>query len=174
MFKPGDMVVHRTLGAGIVMSVEEKMIDGVTHQFLRIKLKLKEGDILIPCNEASCAELRTAVTEIQVSQIEKILQTKTSRKSGVVLLPEEVVSPEDLVNSYDPINIARAIRLLEDESRGLEFSPAHRELLATARTALAGELMQVKGISRAAAFTFITRALKAGDLAAKERKKKLK
>lgn len=180
MFKPGDVVVHRTLGAGVVLSVEEKIIDRVSQSFLRVQLKLKEGDILIPCTKNGCTDLRLAMTLDQVSQIEKILQTRlphkpvTTTTSTSTTPPEQIISPEELVDSHDPFKIAKAIRILEDESRSPEFSHAQQDLLSTARTALAGELMQVKGISRAAAFTFITRALKAGDQAAKDQKKKLK
>jgi RNA polymerase-interacting CarD/CdnL/TRCF family regulator len=174
MFKPGDLVVHKMLGAGVVLSVEEKVIDGTLLKFLRVQLKLKEGDILLPCTENGCAELRKAMTPDQVGQIEKILQTKSVHKSGLTAHSETSISPEELLDSRDPFEIAHAIRLLFDESKGQEFAESHRELLATARTALVGELMQVKGISRAAAFTFITRALKAGDIRAKEQKKKFK
>ncbi|MDI6784261.1 MAG: CarD family transcriptional regulator [bacterium] len=174
MFKPGDVVVHKTLGAGLILDVEEKVIDGTAIKFLRVQLKLKEGDILIPCTENGCAELRLAMTPEQVGMIEKILQTKSVHKSGLIAPSEASVTPEELVDSRDPFKIAKAIRLLIDASKSPEFPESRRELLSTARTALVGELMQVKGIRRAAAFTFITRALKAGDLAAKEKKKKLK
>lgn len=174
MFKPGDVVVHKTLGAGVIINLEEKVIDGNPIKFLRVQLKLKEGDILVPCTENGCTNLRLAMTLEQVAQIEKILQTKSVHRPGLGTSSEPNLSPEDMINSRDPFKIAKAIRYLVDESKGTEFSESHRELLTAARTALAGELMQVKGISRAAAFTFITRALKAGDLAAKEQKKKLK
>ncbi|MFB3895110.1 MAG: CarD family transcriptional regulator [bacterium] len=174
MFKPGDVVVHRTLGAGVVLSLEEKIVDGSALKFLRVQLKLKEGDILIPCTENGCTDLRLAMTLEQVGQIEKILQTKSAHKPGIGTAPEATLSPEEMINSRDPFRIAKAIRYLIDESKGIEFTEAHKALLTSARTALAGELMQVKGISRAAAFTFITRALKAGDIKAKEQKKKLK
>jgi RNA polymerase-interacting CarD/CdnL/TRCF family regulator len=174
MFKPGDVVVHKTLGAGVVISIEEKIIDNTPHKFLRVQLKLKEGDILIPCTENGCTDLRLAMTVEQVGQIEKILQTKSAHRPALGTAPETKLTPEEMINSRDPFKIAKAIRSLIDESKGAEFTESHRELLTAARTALAGELMQVKGISRAAAFTFITRALKAGDIKAKEQKKKLK
>jgi RNA polymerase-interacting CarD/CdnL/TRCF family regulator len=174
MFKPGDVVVHKTLGAGVVISIEEKIIDGSSHKFLRVQLKLKEGDILIPCVENGCTDLRLAMTLDQVGQIEKILQTKSVHRIGSGTAPDANLSPEEMINSRDPFKIAKAIRQLIDDSKSSEFTESQRELLTITKSALAGELMQVKGISRAAAFTFITRALKAGDIKAKEQKKKHK
>ena len=168
MYKSGDVVVHRTLGAGQVIAVEEKIIDRKPQKFIRIQLKLKEGDILLPCTEHGCDDLRLAITTDQVTQIERILQTKLVHRPGQAQTAEEMMSPEELVQSRDPFKIAKAIRRLIDDSRGPEFSNIQRDILSAARTALAGELMQVKKISRAAAFTFITRALKAGDIRAKE------
>ncbi|MCX7920031.1 MAG: hypothetical protein N3A72_10590 [bacterium] len=172
MFKPGDIVVHRTLGAGQVLAIEEKKIDGKLQKFIRVHLKLREGDILLPCTEHGCDDLRPAITTDQIDQIERILQTKTAFRPGLPQTADEMMSPEDLVKSQDPFKIAKAIRRLVDESKGPDFSELHRELLAKARAALASELMQVKKISRAAAYTFITRALRAGDIKAKEQKKK--
>lgn len=172
-FNNGDQVVHKVHGAGVVIGMEEKKLDGELLKFIRVHLTLKEGDILIPFREGGPMELRKAVDEEGIKQLEEILQGK--RK---VVEPAEDGTPPDpisLIETNDPFQIAQAIRALTDESKSNNFEKEEKDLLSMARMKLAGELMLAKGISKAAALSFINRSIHGTAKflkAAKKRRKK--
>ena len=174
MFNIGDQVVHKTHGAGIVTGIEEKTIDGELLKFLRVHLTLKEGDILIPFKDGIPSGLRKAVDEEGIKQLEEILG---SRKL-IVPNSDDGTHPDPiaLIETNDPFQIAQAIRALTDESKSEKFEKEEKDLLSTARMKLASELMLAKGISKAAALSFINRSIHGTEKflkAARKRRKKM-
>jgi CarD family transcriptional regulator len=157
MFKVGDQVVHKTHGAGMVTGHEEKTIDGEMMKFIRVHLTLKEGDILIPFKEGEPGSLRRAVDEVGIKQLEEILAGKVQ----VVPAAEDGTPPDPiaLIETNDPFQIAQAIRALTDVSKSEKFEKEEKDLLSTARMKLASELMLAKNLSKAAALSFINRAI---------------
>ena len=159
MYNVGDQVVHKVHGAGVVSAVEEKTIDGMVMQFVRVRLTLKEGDILLPLRDGVSVDLRKAITQDGIKDLEEIL----SGKKEVIYSKDDSIdiSPKDLIASNDPYQIAQAIRILTNQNRdrGDDVDVESKEILSSARMKLASELMEVKSISKAGALSFINRSV---------------
>jgi RNA polymerase-interacting CarD/CdnL/TRCF family regulator len=174
MFNIGDQVVHKTHGAGVVTGLEERTIEGEVLQFVRVRLTIQEGDILIPLQNGITPDLRKAVTEEGIKELEEIL---AGHKYVVENMDKEnPINPQVLIDSNDPFQIAQAIRLLTELVKEEDAEASYKEILSNARMKLTSELMLIKGITKASALAFINRSIHGTEKfmrAAQKRRKKI-
>ena len=174
MFNIGDQVVHKFNGAGVVAGIEEKTLEGDILQFVRVRLTMQEGDILIPLKNGITPDLRKAVTDEGIKELEEILAGK---KSVVEIKDEDTpIDPKELINSNDQFQIAQAIRLLTQLVKEEDADASYKDLLSSARMKLTSELMLIKGITKASALALINRSIHGTEKfmrAAQKRRKKI-
>ena len=145
MFQVGDKIVHPMHGAGIVDSIVQKKVNGVTREYYVMKLPVGSMLVMIPTESSSEIGVRPVINSQQADAV-------------IAAIPEiEVKSDQnwnrryrenmDRLKSGNLIEVARVIKSLtmRDEERGL--STGERKMLHSAKQILISEIVLSQNVS---------------------------
>ena len=143
LFQVGDKIVHPMHGAGVIDSIVEKKVNGVTRQYYIMKLPLGSMLVMIPTENSSEIGVRPVVNSQQADQV-------------IAAIPSIEVDMEqnwnrryrenmDRLKSGNLLEVARVVKslMLRDAKRGL--STGEKKMLTSARQILASELSVALG-----------------------------
>ena len=74
MFKEGQLAVYPAHGVGIIEAVEDRKIDGATHQFFILRILENDMIIMVPTANAESVGLRPVINKREVTKVYAILQ----------------------------------------------------------------------------------------------------
>lgn len=140
MFRTGDAVIHPTLGAGIVVSVSNRLMHKKNQQFYKIKiLGTTKTMLMIPVSYAVDIGLRPAISSVEIETVWHILSAPPED------LPEDnkkrKIALEEKLKTSRIYGIAELVR--DIEWRKLQRKPlnqAGRKICDKAMSFLIGEI----------------------------------
>ena len=139
MFHVGDKIVHPMHGAGVVDSIVEKKVNGVTRQYYIMKLPLGSMLVMIPTENCKEIGVRPVVDREKADQviaaipgIEVDMEPNWNRRYRENM---------DRLKSGDLLEVARVVKslVLRDTKRGL--STGERKMLHSAKQILISEIV---------------------------------
>lgn len=145
MFQIGDKVVHPMHGAGIVESIVQKEVNGVTREYYILKLPVRSMVVMVPTEHSGEIGVRPVVGSAEADRI----------LASISQLPVEAVSSwnrryrmnMDRMKSGNLFEVARVVKslTLRENDRGL--STGERKMLHAAKQILISELVMSKDSS---------------------------
>ena len=145
MFQIGDKVVHPMHGAGIVESIVQKEVNGVTREYYILKLPVRSMVVMVPTEHSGEIGVRPVVGS---AEADRILASISQR-------PVEAVSSwnrryrmnMERMKSGNLFEVARVVKslTLRENDRGL--STGERKMLHAAKQILISELVMSKDSS---------------------------
>lgn len=139
MFQVGDKIVHPMHGAGVVDSIVEKKVNGVTRQYYIMKLPMGSMLVMIPTENCKEIGVRPVVDREKADQviaaipgIEVDMEPNWNRRYRENM---------DRLKSGDLLEVARVVKslVLRDTKRGL--STGERKMLHSAKQILISEIV---------------------------------
>ena len=144
-FQIGDKVVHPMYGAGILESVVQKKVNGVTREYYIMKLPERSMVVMIPVENSEEIGVRPVVDRARadavLAAIPGIQVEMTSNWN------HRYRENMERLKSGDLLEVARVVKGLtvRDTARGL--STGERKMLHSARQILISELVLSKSLS---------------------------
>ena len=145
MFQIGDKVAHPMHGAGIVESIVQKEVNGVTREYYILKLPVRSMVVMVPTEHSGEIGVRPVVGSAEADRI----------LASISQLPVEAVSSwnrryrmnMERMKSGNLFEVARVVKslTLRENDRGL--STGERKMLHAAKQILISELVMSKDSS---------------------------
>ena len=145
MFQIGDKVVHPMHGAGIVESIVQKEVNGVTREYYILKLPVRSMVVMVPTEHSGEIGVRPVVGSAEADRI----------LASISQLPVEAGSSwnrryrmnMERMKSGNLFEVARVVKslTLRENDRGL--STGERKMLHAAKQILISELVMSKDSS---------------------------
>jgi len=145
MFREGDKIVHPMHGAGVVESIVEKKVNGVTREYYVLKLPVRAMVVMIPTQNCSEIGVRPIINSAQADDIlAKLPGIKVEFDPNWNRRYRENM---ERLKSGDLLEVARVIKglMLRDGERGL--STGERKMLHSAKEILISEIVLSKCVS---------------------------
>jgi len=145
MFRVGDKIVHPMHGAGVVESIVQKKMNGVTREYYILKLPVRAMVVMIPTD--NCKEIGVRPI-IDSSEADRVLEAMSTIEVDMVQnWNRRYRENMERLKSGDLIEVARVIKgLMQRESdRGL--STGERKMLHSAKEILISEIVLSQSVS---------------------------
>jgi CarD family transcriptional regulator len=139
MFRVGDMVAHPLHGAGVIDSIEEKNINGVTREYYIFKMPSSGMVVMIPIENSEEIGVRPIIKPAEadmlmkaLSDIEIDMTNNWNRRYRENMLR---------LKSGDLMEVARVVKglMARDSDKGL--STGERKMLRSAKQILISEIV---------------------------------
>lgn len=145
MFRAGDKIVHPMHGAGIVESIVQNKVNGVTRDYYVLKLPLRSMVVMIPTHNCDEIGVRPIIDSAQAEDI-------LAKLPGIEVEFEQNWNRRyrdnmERIKSGDLLEVARVIKglMLRDGERGL--STGERKMLHSAKEILISEIVLSQSVS---------------------------
>jgi CarD family transcriptional regulator len=139
MFQVGDKIVHPMHGAGVIESIEEKKVNGVTRSYYMLKMPVGNMIVMIPTENSEEIGVRPVIDKEQgdrviaaFGQVQVEMDQNWNRRYRENL---------NRLKSGDLLEVVRVIKglMLRENRRGL--SDGERKMLHFAKQRLISELV---------------------------------
>ncbi len=139
MFRVGDMIAHPLHGAGVIDSIEEKSINGVTRKYYVFKMPLCGMLVMVPIENSAEIGVRPIIKPDEadmlmeaLSDIEIDMTKNWNRRYRENMLR---------IKSGDLMEVARVVKglMARDSDKGL--STGERKMLRSAKQILISEIV---------------------------------
>ena len=141
-FAVGDQVVYPSQGAGVVAETTTRKVLGETDEYLKIVFVRGGLEVLIPLKKGEEVGLRHAIDKDEIERLtEAIIKGDISLPSQ---WPPRYRAEQDILATGNPYELARLIGLLTQRDFEKSLSATEREVLESAKSALASEIAVVK------------------------------
>ncbi|GAB4250391.1 MAG: RNA polymerase-binding transcription factor CarD [Thermoleophilia bacterium] len=153
MFKVGDNVVYPHHGAGEVLDVTSREVDGEVKEYLTIRIIHNDMTVMVPVEAAEQAGIRAVVPEALVEEVEAVLRDDPSK------MPKNwnrrYKHNREKIKTGDIFEVAEVVRnlALRDSSKGL--STGEKQMFGRVKKILASELMYAKEIPESEAIAYL-------------------
>lgn len=150
LFNIGDKVVYPMHGAGIIESIEEKEILGLSQKYYVMRMPIGDMKVMIPMSKVEHIGLREVVSEETITEVIERLGEKDPDVSNN--WNRRYRANLDKMKSGDIYDMADVVRclMLRDREKGL--STGERKMLDNARQILISELVLAKEMDENQAF----------------------
>jgi len=145
MFRTGDKIVHPMHGAGIVESIVQNKVNGVTRDYYVLKLPLRSMVVMIPTHNCDEIGVRPIIDSNQADDI-------LAKLPGIEVEFDQNWNRRyrdnmERIKSGDLLEVARVIKglMLRDGERGL--STGERKMLHSAKEILISEIVLSQSVS---------------------------
>ena len=145
MFCVGDKIVHPMHGAGIVESIVQKKVNGVSREYYVLKLPVRSMLVMIPTDNCAEIGMRPIIDSNQADRILSLLPTiEVDFDQNWNRRYREKM---ERLKSGDLVEVARVIKglTLRDSNRGL--STGERKMLHSAKEILISEIVLSQCVS---------------------------
>ena len=141
-FAVGDQVVYPSQGAGVVAETTTRKVLGETDEYLKIVFVRGGLEVLIPLKKGEEVGLRHAIGKDEIERLtEAIIKGDISLPSQ---WPPRYRAEQDILATGNPYELARLIGLLTQRDFEKSLAATEREVLESAKSALASEIAVVK------------------------------
>ena len=137
-FKVGETVVYPHHGAALIEAIEERLLQGVSKTYLRLKVAQGDLTVLVPAENAEIVGVRDVVGQEGLDRVFEVLRTPHTEEP--TNWSRRYKANLEKLASGDVIKVAEVVRDLwrRDKDRGL--SAGEKRMLAKARQILVSEL----------------------------------
>lgn len=144
-FQIGDKVVHPMYGAGVLESVVQKKVSGVTREYYIMKLPERSMVVMIPVDSSEEIGVRPVVDRARADAV--LAAIRGIQVEMTANWNHRYRENMERLKSGDLLEVARVVKGLtvRDASRGL--STGERKMLHSARQILLSELVLSKSLS---------------------------
>ncbi len=153
MYSIGDRVVYPLYGAGIIESLTEKTVDGLTQQYYVLKIQLVNLTIMLSVDSAEKLGLRPCMTA------DLIAEALTSSQDQELPMADNwsarYQEHMDLIKSGNLSAVCLVFRNLKIRERRRGLSSAEKKLLTTAKQIIISEIILAQNLSREEAESFL-------------------
>ncbi|HPP86768.1 MAG TPA: CarD family transcriptional regulator [bacterium] len=160
MYKVGAKVVSVVYGAGTITEIVKEKIDGVMHEFYKIKLTHSPMELLIPTKKTNKNLIRPISTDKQLAKALNILKKEPLKMSeeDLRIITNDVSS---IIKNSDIVEIAKWLSKLISRRRALGQPNANeKKLYLNFKTLICGELALIKNIDFKEAEAHLEKILK--------------
>lgn len=145
MFKIGDRIAHPMHGAGVVDSIEEKRVNGITREYYVLKLPVGGMVVMVPTESSGEIGVRPIVSpetaEAVLSDIPGLSCEMTQNWNR--RYRENMLR----IKSGDLLEVARVIKGLAERDSKKGLSTGERKMLHSAKQILISEIVLSEGAS---------------------------
>ncbi|NLG53806.1 MAG: CarD family transcriptional regulator [Clostridiales bacterium] len=145
MFTIGDKIVHPMHGAGVIDSIVERKINGLTREYFVLKLPTNGMVIMVPTNNCDEIGMRGIVDEKKAEEIISLISTidVDMTQNWNKRYRENILR----IKSGDLEEVAKVVKglMIRDQEHGL--STGERKMLHSAKQILISELVLAKDCS---------------------------
>jgi CarD family transcriptional regulator len=148
-FKDGDVVVHPSRGAGVVMGVEKRELRGDSDVYYRIRMMGQPGTkLMVPTDAVKELGLRRAVSQSKLKKVWRVLRADPDplpddHKERYQLL-------RDKLGTGDPFQVAEVVRdMIWRQRRKGRLNTVGKRLYEKGMRFLTGEIAAVQDIDLA-------------------------
>lgn len=160
-FRIGDRAVYPAHGVAEVVAIESKEIAGHCKEFYVLRVVHSEMKLLIPCDGADRAGLRTVATPEVADSVFDVL-----RSDDVAVKPgpwnRRFREYSELVNSGSLLEVAKVFRDLCRMRPDRELSYGERRLLEQSKNLLVAELALARSVATSEMESTLEGAVKTG------------
>ncbi len=156
-FKPNDFVVYPAHGVGLIMSVEEQEIAGMTMELFVITFEKDKMTVRVPTAKAKSVGMRKLASPELVQDALETLRGRARIKR--TMWSRRAQEYEAKINSGDLISIAEVVRDLHRAGGQPEQSYSERQLYEAALDRMAREVAAVERIDEGSAIQRVETAL---------------
>jgi len=142
-FRPNEFVVYPAHGVGMIISVEEQEIAGITLELFVISFEKDKMTLRVPTHKATEVGMRSLSSPDTVSRAMVTLKGKAKVKRA--MWSRRAQEYEQKINSGDLIAIAEVVRDLHRTDEQREQSYSERQLYEAALERLTREVAAVAG-----------------------------
>ena len=145
MFREGDKIVHPMHGAGIVESIVEKKVNGVTREYYVLKLPVRSMVVMIPTDSCEEIGVRPILDSQQAEQV--IAQLNCIEVDFEQNWNRRYRENMERLKSGDLTQVAQVIKGLmqRDAKRGL--STGERKMLHSAKEIFISEIVLAQSVT---------------------------
>ena len=163
-FKTGEYVVYPAHGVGLITSIEEQDIAGLTLELFVISFEQDKLTLRVPVAKIKSVGMRKLAEE---DEVKKSLDTVTGRaRVKRTMWSRRAQEYEAKINSGDLISIAEVVRDLHRADNQPEQSYSERQLYESALDRMAREVAAIERIDRDAAIVMLNKSLLKAPVAA--------
>ncbi len=134
-FQPGDHVVYPGYGAGIIVSIEDKIFVGTSTRYYMLKMVADEGEFMVPVEQAESLGVRPVLGG---RTIKRVLNSKPGELSEDY--KERQAGISELLSTSDAAKMSRAARDLAWYSGSRRLTGRDVQQFDELQTLLASEL----------------------------------
>src|SRR6478672_13077074 len=156
-FNVGETVVYPHHGAALIEAIEERVLQGVTKTYLRLKVAQGDLTVLVPADNAEIVGVRDVVGQEGLDKVFDVLRaphteepTNWSRRYKANL---------EKLASGDPLKVAEVVRDLWRRERERGLSAGEKRMLAKARDILVGAVALAEKSTKDDAETLLDKVL---------------
>jgi CarD family transcriptional regulator len=128
-------------GAGVVESIEDRLILGESRRYYILRLPIGEMTIMIPCDSTDNVGVREIIGKKELKSVDKVLKGDTKDVSDNWNRRYRD-NMEKLKSGYLP-NVCEVVRNLMRAERKKKLSMGEKKMLSNAKQILMSELMLV-------------------------------
>ncbi|MCL5942982.1 MAG: CarD family transcriptional regulator [Actinobacteria bacterium] len=153
MFSVGDKVVYPHHGAGRILDICQREVQGETRQYMTIQILHNDMTVMVPVDAAERAGIRAVIDEVMVEEVVGVL------REDPTLMPKNwnrrLKHNREKIKSGDIFELADVVRNLaiRDATKGL--STGEKQMFGRVKKILASELMYAKKIPEAEAVQYL-------------------
>ncbi len=146
MFNVGDKVVYPMHGAGIIESIEEKVILGKKKNYYIMHMPVGDMKVMIPTENVKDIGIRQVISESDVDKVFAILEDHSPNVNRN--WSKRYRENMNKIKSGDIFEVADVVRSLVLRCNEKGLSMGERKMLNSARQILVSELVLAKGVDR--------------------------
>ncbi|HWJ88478.1 MAG TPA: CarD family transcriptional regulator [Pelagibacterium sp.] len=156
-FKTGEYIVYPAHGVGLIQSIEEQEVAGLTLELFVISFEQDKLTLRVPVAKIKSVGMRKLA---EPDQVAKGLETVTGRaRVKRTMWSRRAQEYEAKINSGDLISIAEVVRDLYRSEDQPEQSYSERQLFEQAMDRMSREIASVNKVSLTEAVKLITKNL---------------
>ncbi len=146
MFNVGDRIVYPMHGAGIIESIEEKVILGKRQNYYVLKMPIGDMKVMIPIEHVYEIGVREIIPACDVEKVFEVLENSDSsvNTNWNKRYRENMVK----IKSGDIYEVADVVRVLMLREKQKGLSTGERKMLNNAKQILVSELILAKDTSQ--------------------------
>jgi CarD family transcriptional regulator len=142
LFAVGDRVVYPNHGAGIIESVDERVVEGEARRYFVLKLSQGDLKVLVPTDNTRQVGMRGVISASEVDQVFDVL--KQEQSAMPTNWNHRYKKNRDKVKSGDVYEVAEVVRNLAIRDREKGLSTGEKRMLNLARDILVSEIVFAK------------------------------
>ncbi len=142
-FLIGDLAVYPAHGVGRIEAIEQRVVNGETHDFYIMKILENDMVIMIPTWNVNQVGLRDIINEKQVSEVYDVLEQKKSKLMESQTWNRRYREYMEKIKTGSLFDVAEVFRDLSLLKLNKDLSFGERKLFDTAQTLLVRELSTV-------------------------------
>jgi CarD family transcriptional regulator len=141
LYSIGDKIVYPMHGAGVVESIEDRLILGESRRYYILRLPIGEMTIMIPCDSTDNVGVREIIGKKELKFVDKALQGVTEEISGN--WNRRYRDNMEKLKSGQLPNVCEVVRNLMRAERKKKLSMGEKKMLSNAKQILMSELILV-------------------------------